>query len=71
MDKVTLKREVSRYITLLSHLKKPPVQHIEDLHYFNGLIDTANPAELAQLVSQWRQFKPTDANSIAYIEGEK
>lgn len=69
MDKKTLKRQVLRYITLLSNLKKPPVQLIEDMQYFAGLVDTANESELPEMIDQWQQIKPTDNNSVAYIEG--
>lgn len=69
MTKKQLRKQVKRYITLLSALKSPPVKLIEDMDYFIGLIDAANKSELEELLTQWAQLKPSDPNSLAYIEG--
>jgi len=71
MTKQQLRQEVTRYITLLSHMARPPIEHIEDMHYFIGLIDTANPEELIELVEYWQHIKPADRNSVEYIEAGK
>ena len=70
MTKQKLRKQVKRYITLLSTLKNPPVKLIEDLDYFVGLVDAANTDELQQLLTEWAQLKPSDKNSLSYIEGK-
>jgi hypothetical protein len=69
MTKKKLRQQIKRYITLLSALKKPPIKLIDDLDYFIGLIDSANKDELQELIAEWSQLKPSDKNSLLYIEG--
>lgn len=69
MDKQELITRVRRYITLLSSLKEPPFQLIEDGHYLVGLIQTANDEELAEMNEVWAKMMPMDMHSRAYIEG--
>jgi len=71
MNKKQLKQEVTRYITLLSHMVRPPINHIEDMHYFVGLIDIATPEELIELAEHWQQIKPADSKNVEYIEAGK
>ncbi len=69
MTKPQLRKQVKRYITLVSSLQNPSIRFIEDLDYFVGLIDTANKEELEDLLILWAQMKPSDPRSVAYIEG--
>ena len=69
MTKKQLRKQVKRYITLLSSLQKTPVDLIEDMDYFIGLIDSANKSELEELLTEWAQIMPSDKNSLAYIKG--
>jgi len=66
-EKADLKGQVNRYLTLLSSLEFTPVSLIEDLQYFKGLVEFADPSELESLYGDWSEIRPRDQRSMAYI----
>lgn len=67
-DKRELDTKISRYMTLLSNLSKPPADYINDLDYFRGLVQIANQKEIAGLTQTWDAIRPKDARSAHFIE---
>jgi hypothetical protein len=67
-DKQELNTKIGRYMTLLSNLSNPPVDYINDLDYFRGLVQIANSKEIDPLTQTWETIRPKDARSARYIE---
>ena len=66
-EKAGLKSQVNRYLTLLSSLEPAPVDLIEEMQYFKGLVEFADPSELESLQGDWSEIRPKDRRSMAYI----
>lgn len=67
-DKRDTKREINRYITLLSNLSNSPMEYIESLQFMLGLIDTANKEEMESILRDWQSIRPNDSRSVTAIK---
>lgn len=67
--KSALAAQVERYIGLLSSLRNPSFELVEDLEYFKGLVQFANTDEIDDLKRLFDGMAPADNRAIRIIEG--